>query len=130
MRTMPILFVIINIRVLASAIFQRTHSDKQKEGRCANKKCGTVHKPYKNSTIISYYITRFLQVLQRSIKKFKEANQLLILYNASSEVVRRLESIPDVDKIALRASTISDALACVMPTTASTAVFDNAPLLP
>ncbi|XP_026324860.1 sodium-independent sulfate anion transporter [Hyposmocoma kahamanoa] len=69
-------------------------------------------------------------VLQRSIKKFKEADQHLILYNASSEVVRRLEGIPDVDKTALRASTISDALACVMPATASTAVFDTAPLLP
>ncbi|XP_073945710.1 sodium-independent sulfate anion transporter-like isoform X2 [Choristoneura fumiferana] len=56
------------------------------------------------------------QALERLVKKFKSADQKLIVYNASPEVLKSLEAVEGLDKRALGAATALEALTAIVDT--------------
>ncbi|KAI8436366.1 hypothetical protein MSG28_004394 [Choristoneura fumiferana] len=54
--------------------------------------------------------------LERLVKKFKSADQKLIVYNASPEVLKSLEAVEGLDKRALGAATALEALTAIVDT--------------
>ncbi|CAH2036865.1 unnamed protein product, partial [Iphiclides podalirius] len=78
------------------------------------------------------------KTLERLIEEFKEGDQLLIFYNASTDVVRKLERIEGVDARALRTRTVQTALDAVAappapsdpPGGEDAALLDKEPRLP